>query len=444
MDLSKHLENAAQAVKRRNYASAVTMYSRLLALQPDNGEARAGLRTALFKKAEQKKPSKLFALLGGGIHLLIAAISRMVGGHAAAAKAYERYLISDPLAESINLKLAESLEKADCGNSALAVYRAYAEQQPRCLPAARSAGLLLYEREDHAGALLMFEQALKVDPRDQESLRARKNLAAEGALKRTGLADAEHSRELMKDRSQQKKLEQADRLQLSADEIAAEIEELEAALQERPNDVRALQRLGRVHEMNSDPRSALDCLEQALQCQPDNSDLAAKAGDLRLRVQEARVRAAEKRGDESAVEFARKALLDMRLGEFRRRVQQSPTDLGLRYLLGVALAEAGEMDEAISELQQAVKDPRHKVDALVQLGRAFRAKGLIDLARTQFEKALDQTNPAGALGKEVLYELGSVAEQAGAGSDALAFYSRILEQDIGFRDVAEKVDALKA
>jgi hypothetical protein len=78
MDLNKHLANAADAVKRRNYPFAIKLYGQLLALQPDSGEARAGLRTALFKKAEAKKPSRLFAMIGGGVHLLTAAIARLI------------------------------------------------------------------------------------------------------------------------------------------------------------------------------------------------------------------------------------------------------------------------------------------------------------------------------------------------------------------------------
>ena len=47
MDLSKHLENAKDAVKRRNHALAIKIYGQVLQLQPDFGEARAGLRRAL-------------------------------------------------------------------------------------------------------------------------------------------------------------------------------------------------------------------------------------------------------------------------------------------------------------------------------------------------------------------------------------------------------------
>ena len=50
MDLSKYLENAADAAKRRQYPTAVKIYAQVLQIQPDYGEARAGLRRALFAR----------------------------------------------------------------------------------------------------------------------------------------------------------------------------------------------------------------------------------------------------------------------------------------------------------------------------------------------------------------------------------------------------------
>jgi tetratricopeptide (TPR) repeat protein len=445
MDLSKHLEKAAEAVKRRNYPFAVNLYGQLLALQPDNGQARSGLRTALFKKAEAKKPSKVFALIGGGVHLLIGKACRMLGRHAAAARSFERYLAHDPLSESVNLQLGDSLERAGFGDSALAVYRSYAEHEPRCLEASKRAGQLLYERNDHRAALAMFEQALKVDPRDQDSLRARKNLAAEGALRSSGLETATHSRELAKDKDAQRKLEKSSRLQLSREEIEAEIEELEAQVAESPEARGAFVRLGDLHDMRRDPQSALDCYEQALRLAPNDSDIAAKVGDLRLRIQEQRVHEAEQRGDQNAAKLARRALDEARVGEFKRRVEQHPTDLLARYELGAALLATGAVDAAIAELQQSIKDPRKKAESLLLLGRAFLGKGLGELAGAQLDKALEAAGgPAGKLGKDVLYELGVAAERGGRSEDAIRHYSRILELDIGFRDVAKKVEQLKA
>ena len=102
-------------------------------------------------------------------------------------------------------------------------------------------------------------------------------------------------------------------------------------------------------------------------------------------------------------------------------------------------------DGAVAELQQAVKDPRKKAEALFLLGRAFRGKGLADLAKNQLDKAFDATGGIhGQIGKEVAYELGAVAEGQGETGTALEHYQRILEQDIGYRDVDDKIQRLRS
>lgn len=444
MDLSKHLEKADDAVKRRSYAVAVDIYSKVLAMQPDNGEARAGLRRALFKKAEAKPPSKLFAMLGGGLHLLTGNLSRMFGKPAAAAKAYERYLALDPRNEGVNGKLGDCLEKAGFKNSALAVFHALAELDPRSLMAAKRAGALLQAHGKVDDAMAMFEQALRIDPRDQDALKARKNLAAEGALKKSGLETAKHSRDLIKDVEAQRAIERESRLQLSPEEIAKELTQLEERLGAQPDDLKLLRRVAELRRMDGDLQGALDCLERVQQLEPSDGDVADKAGDLRISLQEKRVADAKARGDEHAQGMARKLLVDLRQAEYRRRVQRNPTDLGLRFHLGQALAEGGRTDDAIAELQQAVKDPRSKVEALLLLGRAFAQKGLEDVATGQFQKALDAAGATGKLGKEILYEMGALAQAAGRRDQALAHFSRILEQDIGYRDVARRVEELKS
>lgn len=443
VDLSKHLENAADAVKRRNFPLAVKIYAQVLQIQPDYGEARRGLRRALFTKAAQRKPSKLTAVLGGGVHLVSASVLRLLGRSAAAARAYERYLAFDPLNESVNVALGQALQRAGHRRSALAVYEAFAEHQPRCLQACRAAGALLYEQGRLNEALAMYEQALKVDPRDQESLKARKDLAAEGALQSTGIEKAQSSRELIKDKGAQQQLDRRARLQLSPEEIEQELGQLEEQLQERPDDVELLRRVARLREMQKDLQGALDCLERAAELLPDDGELQERCGELRLRLQERHVQKALARGDAVAAERAEQALNEARVAEYRRRVARNPADFGFRFELGSALLSTGETDAAIAELQQAVKDPRRKAEAQFLLGRAFRKKDLADLALGQFEKAL-QAAGSGPLAKDALYEMGALCEEQGRHEQALQHYARILEQDIGFRDVAQRIEKLKA
>lgn len=443
MDLSKHLENAADAVKRRNFALAIKIYGQVLQIQPDYGDARSGLRRALFAKVAQKPASKATAVLFGGVHLLVGEVCRLCGRHAAAARSYERYLGHDPLAEGANLKLGRSLQQAGMRRSALAVYEAYAEAQPRCLEACRAAGALFYEQGKVPQALAMYEQALKVDPRDQESLKARKDLAAEGALRSTGIEKAGSSRELIKDKEQQRQLERQERLQMSAEEIDQELEQLEGKLQEAPSDLKLLRRTAKLREMAKDLSGALDLLDRALQLQPSDAELQELTGDLRVRLQEQMVEKAQKRGDEAATARARAALAELRVAESKRRVDRNPADFGARFQLGSSLLEAGQVDAAIAELQQAVKDPRKKNEAMFLLGRAFQKKNLLELALGQFEKAL-QAAGSGALAKEALYEMGEICSGLGKREEALRHFTRILEQDIGFRDVATKVQQMQA
>jgi tetratricopeptide (TPR) repeat protein len=443
VDLSKHLENAADAVKRRNHPLAIKIYSQVLAIQPDYGEAREGLRKALFGKAALKAPSKLVAVLVGGVHLLTGHLMRLCGQHNAAANAFERYLVLDPLSEGVNLTLATSLRKAGHRRSALAVFAAYAQHQPRCLTAARSAGALLYEQGKLQEALSFYEMALKVDPRDQEALKARKDLAAEGALKSTGIETAQSSRDLIKDKALAQKLEQQGRIQLSPEELDRQIAETDEALQQKSGDPALLRKMGKLLELKKDLRGALECLDSAAQRLPDDLELQDQVGDLRLRVQESFVQKAIARGDSAAAERAERALHEARAVEYRRRIDKNPADLALRHQLGAALCELRDFDAAIAELQQSVKDPRKKVESQFLLGRAFRGKGMLDLALGQYEKALAAAGQ-GPLAKDALYEMGGLCEEQGKRDAALAHYGRILEQDIGYRDVAQRVDRLKA
>lgn len=443
VDLSKHLENAADAAKRRAYPLAIKIYSQVLAIQPDYGDAREGLHKALFSKAAQKPPSKLVAGLFGSVHLLTGHLLRLCGQHQGAANAFSRYLAMDPLSEGANLALGRSLERAGHRRSALAVYACYAQQQPRCLQAARSAGALLYQQGKLHEALQFYEMALKVDPRDQEALKARKDLAAEGALKSSGIETAQSSRDLIKDKALQQKLEQQTRLQLTPEELKKQLDEAEDALQQNPEDAALLRRTGKLREQSKDLRGALDCLEDAARRQPADAELQDQVGELRLRLQEQYVQKAMARGDNAAAERAERALQEARVQEYRRRIDKNPADLGLRFQLGSALCELKEFDTAIAELQQAVKDPRKKAEAQFLLGRAFRGKQLPDLALGQFEKALAAAGQ-GPLAKDALYEMGGLCEELGKRDAALQHYTRILEQDIGYRDVAKRVDGLKA
>jgi len=200
VDFSKHIEKAEEAMRRRNYDYAVEVYHQLLEIDPDQGEARAGLRRALKKRFEAKKGSRFLRAIGGAMPLASAKALRKARKHDACAKALESYLGTQPLDAEANLMLGMSLEDAGHYKSARAVYEFVAEIAPKNPDGLKRAGAMMYRTGDHAKALEYYERALQADPRDQEALKARKDLAAETALTSGGYENVGHSRERIVDK----------------------------------------------------------------------------------------------------------------------------------------------------------------------------------------------------------------------------------------------------
>lgn len=129
-----------------------------------------------------------------------------------------------------------------------------------------------------------------------------------------------------------------------------------------------------------------------------------------------------------------------RAAELKSQLERNPSDLLSRYQLGELLYESRDWDQAIQHLQQAVQHPRRRTAALNLLGLCFKNKGMLDLALSQFERAFTTEGSSHEEQKEILYNLGSVHEEMGQKEKALGAFKKIYEEDIGYRDVAQKVE----
>jgi tetratricopeptide (TPR) repeat protein len=122
-------------------------------------------------------------------------------------------------------------------------------------------------------------------------------------------------------------------------------------------------------------------------------------------------------------------------------VERYQNDHAARYALGNLLLETGQTDAAIGQFQQAQKGPQVRVGSLIGLGRCFKAKRLFDLAVTQLNTAKNELSAMDDTKKEVIYELGTCFELMGKPDAAIEEFKVIYSEDIGFRDVADKVNA---
>lgn len=441
MDFSKQIQKADEAAKKRNYDFAVELYQQILEIDPDQGEARAGLRQALKRRQELKKGGFLRAL-SGAPQLAAAKALHKARKFDACVKALEGYLSSNPLDEDANVLLGAALEDAQHYKSARAVYEFITEIAPKNAAGLKRAGAMSWRLGDHTKALEYYERALAVDPRDQEAIKARKDLAAEHAMARSS-QPISHSREQIKDKERAAGLEREKRLHQSDDELRAELERLESRYADDNRDPELMVRMAEVHERLKDPESALSWIERALSYKKDDPSLSARAGDLRAKSIKKQIAQAGKSGDEARASELERELWKIEAEELRRRVQLNPADLASRLQLARRLERMGEHDGAISELQKAVADPRQRREAQFLLGACFQAKGFRDLARKEYNNALEGAAPNDERTKEILYNLGALAEAENDPAQARQFYSRVFEVDIGYRDVAQKMERFR-
>lgn len=441
MDFSKQIQKAEEALRRRNHDYAVELYRQLVELDPDQGEARSGLRRALRKRFEQEggKGLKLLRVVSGALPLSKAKALQKLGKHEACARALEDYLATNPLDEEGNLLLGIALEQAGHFHAACAVYEFTAEIAPRNPEALKRAGGMMQRTGDPKRALEYFERALEADPRDQEALKARKNLAAESALSGSGVATASHSRELIKDKERSRELERSKRLVLSEDELRAELTKLEDRFASSSSDPELMLQLAEVHERLGDFAAALEFVERALSYRKDSFELISKLGDLESKRLKKAVARADKAGKAEEAGALERELIEHEVKDQRRRVEARPGDAQLRLALAKRLLRAGDVDGALSELQRCSGEPRVRDEALFFLAQCFQRKGVLDLARKEYEHALQASDGKGERAKEILYNLGSIAEAQGNRDEARSFYVRIYAIDIGYRDVAAKM-----
>ncbi len=443
VDYTKHIQKAEEAARRRNYDFAIQLYQQLLEIDPDVGEARAGLRRALKARHEKKKGGKFFGMIKGAGPLAAAKTLAKAGKHTAAQKQLESYLATNPMDEEANLLLGICLESGGHTHSALAVYEFLTEVAPRNPEGLKRAGAMMRVNGDPVRALEYYERALEADPRDRDAIKARKDLAAEAALSRSRFDEVEHSREQIVDKDEAVRLERSQRRHQSEDDLRQELERLETNFADDPSNVDSMLAMADILEKLRDPEAATDLVQRALSYRKGSTDLAERLGRLQVKGLKKAIARADKAGDEQEADRLEEQLRELELVETRRRLELTPGDAALRLSLGRALLSQGKYDEAAGELQKAVADPRQADSAHMALAQCFQQKGFLDLAHSEYEKALKAHPGVDETAREILYNLGVIAEAEGNSAEARSFYARIFEVDIGYKDVSEKMERLK-
>src|SRR5580692_2335001 len=153
-------------------------------------------------------------------------------------------------------------------------------------------------------------------------------------------------------------------------------------------------------------------------------------------------------GDEPGVDLAEM------FGELRHDLESdvaaTDEDPETHYNLGIAFREMGLLDEAIGELQKACQsvDRGHAFPQIMQtytwLAQCFLDKGVPEAAIRWYEKALGVVGIDQETRTALNYELAAAHEAAGDKALALKHFMEVYGSNIDYRDVAERIKALKS
>jgi tetratricopeptide (TPR) repeat protein len=146
-------------------------------------------------------------------------------------------------------------------------------------------------------------------------------------------------------------------------------------------------------------------------------------------------------------------LADM-FGELKQELEgetaSTDEDPETHYNLGVAFREMGLLDEAIGEFQKVTQaaEHGHAFSQLMQtytwLAQCFLDKGLPQAAVRWYETALKMPGIDQETRTALHYELGSSWESAGNKTAALNSFLEVYGNNIDYRDVGERIKALKS
>ncbi|WP_428389055.1 tetratricopeptide repeat protein [Mucisphaera sp.] len=457
---SRFFEHAATVSAAGNYDYAIDLYINGLRHDPANMNMHELLReVALKRKLAGGKPAGFGTKLGGGsgkLDKMLAAEKKW------AMSPLDAKLMRDVMKLAVE---ADQQEDEDTNLAEIAYWMGVnAMENSNTKP---DKGLYLSLQAEFAKigaydkAVDACKRAIAVAPNDQKLFDQLRNLEAEkmisgGSFGQGGEGDF---RANLKDADAQNAQQAEQQLRMGESEQEQMISKRRAEWEETPEDTDRMSKLVDAllrTEEEEHENEAIELLTKAWE-EAGQYRFKMRAGDVRMKQMGRQGRrlkqaaASKEQADTTAYQEHQKARLAFELGEFEERVKNYPTDMGLRYELGRRLFQAGRYDDAIGAFQQAKGDAKHRSQAHLFLGQCY-------LKKTWYEEAVD-TLRAGIeshklqddrLAMDLRYllmdALSHVAENdknVAAAREAQKVASGLLQTDIGYRDIQQRMEQIR-
>lgn len=450
--LQRQAEQARTAFDRGNTEYAINLCREILKGQPGCLTVRRLLRATQLRVYKTRNPA--LAKVWGAVGIipgLLVAQAVVKKSPATALIAAERALGADPSNPAVLRVLAEAAMALDLPETALFALESVMEHKP----ADRTFRVRLAEAYIAAGrsdeGLAIAESLLRSAPDDAILQELLKHASVAQSISAGRWESGSGSfRDKLRDEDEAVSLEQAAKIVRSMEMSQRQLDEAIARHQAEPANLNHFRMIVQICRALGKLDEAITWLGRARELPTGAADSTLDKLESELRLQRAAelvqqqidvVTAAG--GDPAAdpgVIQRREELARTRLTEMKRFVDKFPNEHGYKFELGKAYLETGQLDLAIQQFQIVQRSPKQRVAALMLLGECFQAKQLLDLAAQQYESAKAEIIAFDEHKKEAIYQLGCCYEAMGRAERAVEEFKLIYSWDIGFRDVAAKID----
>ena len=450
VDMAQKAQNFAnrgrQALESKKYDLAVEMLMEAVKAAPDILETRKLLRVAQIANFRTNGKAGFGAKIG-----YMMARSKIMGlvkkGQGAEAMAEAEKLLSqnplDPDNIEAAVKAAEAAGKAD--HAAISIEAAYesSNRDPSLLERVATY-YTMAKRWDKARDA--YQKLSEIKPGDQRVMQLLKSAEAQATMNagwEQSVGKKGGFQNLIADKEQAKKLDQANKAMVVGDDADALIAEKLAQIEKEPKNMNFRRALARIYIQNKRYAEAVDCLTKAIEAAGAmDPELDRMLSQTKVQLYDQQIEALKAEGKEDEAAQLEGEKNQFVFDDLAARVERYPNDLHLRYELGVQYYTYEYYDEALEHLQLAQKSPKDRLWALYYLAMCFLMKGQTDMAVMQLETARDQIPMMDDLKKKVVYQLGLCAESQGDLEKAYQYYKDVYSTDVGFADLSDRMLAV--
>ena len=387
---------ALTAVQTSNLEYGINLLQGVLKESPGFLAGRKMLRECELKIAgNTKKKAGLFGMSGGGVGIMKLQ-SAAKKDPAGTLPLIEKELEKDPLNDQANDLLFDTCLKLELFESAAFALETVRKGNPENAKLLHKLAEFYLSRDQPMIASEVYNDIIKHHPTDGPAIKGSKDASARASMQKQKWDENADMRSLMKNTAEFEELEKASRTGLTREQLEERRDKVVEKYNLDPNHLATVKDLANLYEQLEDWHNAHTFFSWAHSLSNGDVALATKAAAMNDRALELDMKNLESAAAADPDNAELQAALDARkadrlaeqVQESQKRVDQNPTDPQLRFELGTALYKAGEYSAAIPHLQQATRNPHIRTKVLLTLARAFRAKGMFDLAIKQLSDAL--------------------------------------------------------